>query len=68
MGCTTRGGSARWRRPRKIDDRDTSANSAGTHGIERARKLDNLSIRDEAVIDSLSETFEPQQVYLGEFF
>mgnify|MGYP006284756481 CR=1 FL=1 len=40
----------------------------GTHGVERLQKLSELTIRDESVLEPLSATFAPQQVYLGEFF
>jgi len=40
----------------------------GTHGVERLRQLDALTILDDSVLDSLSATFQTQRVYLDEFF
>lgn len=40
----------------------------GTHGVDRLQKLSDLTVRDESILEPLSATFEPQQVYLGEFF
>ncbi|MXR51513.1 GNAT family N-acetyltransferase [Halovenus sp. WSH3] len=40
----------------------------GTYGVERARRLDAVTVDDERVLEELSATFEEQQVFLGEFF
>ena len=40
----------------------------GTHSVEQARRLDQLQMRDNTVLDELHAAFGPQQVNLGEFF
>ncbi|MFU1780181.1 enhanced intracellular survival protein Eis [Haloarcula japonica] len=42
--------------------------AVGTHGVDAAERLAGLEIHNESVRDSFADVFEPESVYLGEFF
>lgn len=52
----------------ELDVGTLSQLAVGSYGVGKARRLDRLTVRNESVVDGLSSVFEPQQVYLGEFF
>ncbi|EMA33693.1 GNAT family N-acetyltransferase [Haloarcula japonica] len=42
--------------------------AVGTHGVDAAERLAGLEIHNESARDSFADVFEPEPVYLGEFF
>jgi len=51
-----------------VDIATLSQLAVGTHGVDAAERLAGLEIRDESVRDPLEDVFQPESVYLGEFF
>ncbi|EMA11534.1 Predicted acetyltransferase [Haloarcula vallismortis] len=51
-----------------VDIATLSQLAVGTHGVDAAERLSGLEIRDESVRDPLEDVFQPESVYLGEFF
>ena len=51
-----------------VDIATLSQLAVGTHGVDAAERLTGLEIRDESVRDPLEDVFQPESVYLGEFF
>ena len=51
-----------------VDIATLSQLAVGTHGVDAAKRLAGLEIRDESVRDPLEDVFQPESVYLGEFF
>ena len=51
-----------------VDIATLSQLAVGTHGVDAAACLAGLEIHDEAARDPLADVFQPESVYLGEFF
>ncbi|MFY4813022.1 GNAT family N-acetyltransferase [Haloarcula sp. AONF1] len=51
-----------------VDIATLSQLAVGTHGVAAAERLADLEIHDESAREPLADVFEPESVYLGEFF
>ncbi|EMA19239.1 GNAT family N-acetyltransferase [Haloarcula argentinensis] len=51
-----------------VDIATLSQLAVGMHGVAAAERLAGLEIHDEAAREPLADVFQPESVYLGEFF